>query len=86
MITDEQSLVGARSQWGSEITIYDDGFGPLWIMRDSLGIVGIIRAQSWEIAWEIAEDEFFPEASETIADFEREYGMQWFDNECWNEV
>ena len=41
---------------------YDDGRGPLWVLSDSMGITGVIRAASFETAYEIAEDEFFSEA------------------------
>ena len=76
LISDEQSLKGALSQWGTPVPVYDDGFGPLWIHRDSMGTSGIIRAQSWEDAYSIAEDEFFPEASETIEELVAEYGFK----------
>jgi hypothetical protein len=58
-----------------EIPVYDDGYGPLWIHRDSMGILGIVRAQSFEDAYGICEDEFFPEADESIEDFRREYNF-----------
>lgn len=64
LITDEQSLVGATSRFNSPIAVYDDGFGPLFIHRDSMGISGIVRAQTWEDAYSICEDEFFPAADE----------------------
>jgi hypothetical protein len=52
-----------RSRFGSPVRYYDDGMGSLWIMRDSMGIVGIIRAHSWEDAYSIVEDEFLPVVS-----------------------
>jgi hypothetical protein len=76
LITDEQTLIGASYNSGHPIRIYDDGFGPLWISRDSMGINGIVRAQSWEDAYGICEDEFFPEAQETIEDIVKEYGFK----------
>ncbi len=76
-ITDEQRLVSARyAQSGIEIPIYDDGFGKLFIHRDSMGVSGIVRAQSWEDAYSICEDEFFPEADETIDELVKEYGFK----------
>lgn len=75
VITDEQSLDGATSRFGHPIKTYDDGYGGLFVMRDSMGIVGIVRAQTWEDAYSICEDEFFPEADDTIEDFEREYSV-----------
>jgi hypothetical protein len=40
-----------------------------------MGISGIVRAQTWEDAYSICEDEFFPEADETIEEIETEYGF-----------
>lgn len=64
MITDEQTLKGAKTRFGHDIPVYDDGFGPLFIHRDSMGISGIVRAQTWEDAYSICEDEFFPAADD----------------------
>jgi hypothetical protein len=41
---------------------YDDGDGPVWIYRDAGGLLGIVRAQSWETAWSIVEDEILDDA------------------------
>lgn len=60
MINDTQRLIGATTRFGSKLRTYDDGFGPLWIHRDSMGISGIVRAQTWHDAYSICEDEFFP--------------------------
>lgn len=77
IITDEQSFNGAT--YGRDnyaIKTYDDGFGILWISRSSIGINGIVRARTWEDAYEICEDEFFDEASETIGEIVKEYGFK----------
>lgn len=74
LITDEQSLVSAQFNHGTSIQTYDDGFGPLFILRDSMGVQGIIRAQSWEDAYSIAEDEMFPDCTETAEEITAEYG------------
>ena len=74
LITDDQSLVSAQFSHGTPIQTYDDGFGPLFILRDSMGIVGIIRAQSWEDAYSIAVDEMFPDCTETPEEITKEYG------------
>lgn len=76
LINDTQSLVGATSRFGNKIAVYDDGYGPLFIHRDSMGISGIVRAKTWEDAYSICEDEFFPEADETIEQFVKEYGFR----------
>lgn len=76
LISDNQSLVSASMHDGRiQIPVYDDGFGPLFIHRDSMGISGIVRAQTWEDAYSICEDEFFPEASETVEELRAEYNF-----------
>lgn len=86
LITDDQSLVSAKSRFGTEIPVYDDGFGPLFIHRDSMGISGIVRAQTWEDAYSICEDEFFPAATETEEEWVAEYGENFTDDACWQEA
>lgn len=76
MINDKQSLVSACYTSGHSIPVYDDGFGPLWISRNSLGINGIVRAQTWEYAYSICEDEFFPEATETVDELVKTFGYK----------
>lgn len=67
------ALARVLNEYDREIKIYDDAIGPLWILCDSTGIVGIVRASSWEDAHSIAEDELYPEADEeTFADIARE--------------
>ena len=73
LITDEQRLVGAKTRFDNKIAIYDDGFGGLFIHRDTMGISGIVRAQTWNDAHSICEDEFYPEASETIEEMKKDY-------------
>lgn len=74
LISDDQTLVSAKSRFGHEIPVYDDGYGQLYIHRDSMGISGIVRAQTWEDAYSICEDEFFPagdtEAAKAMAEIE----------------
>lgn len=57
-----QSLKGAKGRFGLNIPVYDDGYGDLYILRNSMGVAGIVRSSSWETAYSICEDEFFPEA------------------------
>jgi hypothetical protein len=54
-----------KTEFGRDIRYYDDGMGPLWIMRDSMGIVGIVRAQDWHDAYSIVEDELLPTVEAT---------------------
>lgn len=68
LITDEQSLIGATNEFGRALRVYDDGFGPLFIHMDSMGISGIVRAQTWEDAYSICEDEFFPAGDEDASE------------------
>jgi hypothetical protein len=86
LINDDQSLLSATAR-GYSVLTYDDGFGPLWVMRDSMGISGIVRAQTWYDAYEICEDEIFPSPShgEGPEEWEKEYGPDWFENAIWQE-
>jgi hypothetical protein len=85
LITDSQSLISAKGRFGHEIPVYDDGFGPLFIHRDSMGISGIVRAQTWEDAYSICEDEFFPAATETEEEWVADYGENFHEDGAWNE-
>ena len=86
MITDEQSFNGAVMHGTIPVKTYDDGYGPLWIMRNSMGVQGIIRARSWEDAYSIAEDEIFPDPSpEEEEDFATDYGDEYWDHPHWQE-
>ena len=76
LINDSQALVGAKTKYGYTIPTYDDSWGQLYVLRDSLGILGIVRAQTWEDAYGIAEDEFMPEADETVEELVKEYGFR----------
>lgn len=75
LINDEQSLVSAKFEHGTPVSIYDDGYGPMFIHRDSMGVSGIVRALTWEDAYSICEDEFFPECDSTIEDLRKEYNF-----------
>ena len=77
LIKDDELLVKARYIFGqANIPVYDDGFGPLWIHRNSMGVSGIVRAQTFQDAYGICEDEFFPEADETVKELRKEYGFR----------
>lgn len=91
MIEDTQSLKAAKFTHGTPITVYDDGYGPLFIHRDSMGISGIVRAQTWEDAYSICEDEFFPagddDAGEEMERIEamEDGGEKNHAQACWDE-
>lgn len=53
---DDTELVSAWSH-GYPVHVYDDGWGPLWIFGAEHGPEMLIRARSFEEAWEIAIDE-----------------------------
>mgnify|MGYP003533077105 CR=1 FL=1 len=74
-MNDNQHLKSAKTRFSNPIPTYDDGWGPLFIHRDSMGISGIVRAQTWEDAYSICEDEFFPEANETLDEIRAEYNF-----------
>jgi len=76
MITDNQRLVKVTNEYGRELPVYDDGYGCLWIHRDSAGITGVVRARTFEDAYSICEDEFSPECDLTIEEIEKEYGFR----------
>ena len=77
LIKDGETLLSAKYKGsGVDIPVYDDGFGPLFIHRDSMGVSGIVRAQTWEDAYGICENEFFPEADETVEELVKEYGFK----------
>ena len=92
LITDNQSLTSAKSRFGRLIPVYDDGFGPLFIHRDTMGISGIVRAQTWEDAYSICEDEFFPAGDEDAGEeMQRIEQMEEGDEKehaqaCWDEA
>ena len=92
LITDADTLNGAQLDGGYDIPVYDDGFGPLWIHRTSIGISGIVRAQTWEDAYSICEDEFFPAADkEAGEEHERIEAMEDGEEKnhaqaCWDEA
>jgi hypothetical protein len=79
-IQDNQSIVRVTDKNGNEIPFYDDGYGPLYVHHDQCGhfsfVAGIIRAQSFDEAYEIVEDEFLPEADESLEEIIKEYGFK----------
>ena len=92
LITDSDALNGAQLEGGYDIPVYDDGYGKLYIHRTSIGISGIVRAQTWEDAYSICEDEFFPAADEEAGE-ESERIEAMDDGEekshaqaCWDEA
>lgn len=68
MINDDQTLVGAYTTdvLGERhpLKVYDDSWGPLWVYGEVYGPMGVIRAQSFESAYEICQDEIMSRVSE----------------------
>ena len=85
-ITDDQRLTGATPRSGCKIPTYDDGFGSLWVFENIHGIAGIVRAQTFEDAYSIVEDEFQPEADVSVEELREEYGDQWHEHPCFQEA
>ena len=88
-----QRLVSAAHSHGLAIPTYDDGTGSLWIHRNSMGISGIVRADTWETAYGICEDEFFPagdtdanEESARIAAMTEGKAARDHERACWEEA
>lgn len=75
LIQDDQTLVSVTNRYDRELPVYDDGFGKLYVYRDSMGIRGVVRAMSWEDAFEIAVDEFLPVVTYTdeLAEIEQHF-------------
>ena len=90
LITDDQTLVSAKTRFGYAIKVFDNGFGDLYINRDSMGITGISRSQTWEEAYETYEDEFamratIEEVLEDFPEFEKEGFEGTHEDACFQE-
>jgi len=68
MINDDQSLIGAYTTDALDerhpLEIYDDTWGSLWVYSEVYGPMGIVRAQSFESAYEICQDEIMSRVPE----------------------
>ena len=62
---DHQSIKSVTNN-EKPLPFYDDGYGPLFIFKESCGAwlfpVALIRAKNWNDAYEICQDEFHSEA------------------------
>ena len=62
------------TRFGRELRAWDDGSGPLWLYVESLGARGIVRADTWETAYECAVDEIMDDADpEDASTWARDY-------------
>lgn len=70
-------LVGARSrEYNFPVPVYDDGDGPVWLFGDDAGTRLVIRAASYQAAWEIAIDEATPIPEAEVPEAYGFYGAQ----------
>ena len=56
-----------------------------------MGVSGIVRVRTWEDAYGIAEDQFFPTAEDALEEFERIESMpdgkeMYHAQACWDEA
>lgn len=61
-LTDEMRILGAKVK-GQVVRHWDDGFGTLWVYRESLGILGVVRAHTYEEAYSCVVDEIMDDAT-----------------------
>ena len=64
-ILDDDSLSSATyGQFDTRhnLRVWDDGFGPLWVYYETHGPVGIVRAKTWEDAYQCVVDEIMDDA------------------------
>lgn len=79
-IQDNQSIVKVTDKNGRDIPFYDDGYGPLYVHLNQCGnlsfVAAIVRAMSFQDAYEIVEDEFLSEADLSMEEIIKEYGFR----------
>jgi len=85
-ISSDESLISA-SLWNGRVSVpvYDNGFGSLWVSRDSSGVLGVCRADGFQDAYSTCEDEFFHAADEDAAKDHSEIESD-HDQNCWDEA
>jgi hypothetical protein len=58
LVTDRETLTHAFSEYGRALTVVDDSYnGQLWTYGQELGIIAVVRADSFESALEAVYDE-----------------------------
>ncbi len=63
-MNDNLTLIGATTEYGDQLPVYDDGFGDVWLYREAGGLYGIVRTNSWHKAYEICLDEIMNRVAE----------------------
>jgi len=84
-IRDSDRLIGVAETWDTGpgagrrysscyyADLWDEGSGKLWAYRESLGLRGVVRAETWETAHECVIDEIADDCTpEKIAEFYKE--------------
>jgi hypothetical protein len=74
---DHQSIrevLSGRWHPRTPLRYWDDGLGPVWLYRETLGPVGVVRAQTWEDAYECVIDEIMDDADLDDLDLDDETG------------
>lgn len=56
------NIKSVSSKYGNDIRWYDDGFGTLYAYREASGFRGLVRAESFEAAFNICVDEIMDDA------------------------
>lgn len=83
-------LRGIKNYPPHAVKFWDEGFGPLWLYQSADYDFGVIRAQTWEEAYECVEDEILPRATheEMLRDFPGytdPESMTEHDRDCFDE-
>ena len=62
------------TQNGNALDVWDDGFGQCWVVIETYGVIGVVRATTWEEAYECALDEIMYDADpDDPATYARDY-------------
>lgn len=61
-LTDDHRVVEVCVR-GTPTRLWDSGFGDLWVYRETLGVLGVVRAKEYEDAWSCVVDEIMDDAT-----------------------
>jgi hypothetical protein len=56
LVTDAETILHAYSEYGRELLVADDGYGPVWTYGQEFGTMAVVRADSFESALEAVYD------------------------------
>jgi len=78
-LDDGASLVGATAgEFDRKLQVYDDMFGPLWVYGEVYGPIAVVRAQTFQDAYEIVVDDILKPIDR--ADVPEAYGFDTQDD------